>query len=362
MAASVASSYVRTTAIAGQTPSDAAAKRMGITATQGSAEKSRKRVQAVSRDGSSTATCEWACSFSRIALRNPQIPYASPKPIRSRPATDSSRWPQIWSAPSPRTTASAPSAADTVTWPRPQASVMRAVFPADQRRARANAAKGTQWSGASECSAPTGAAANASAQNSGFTVPPPPLTLQDRRRAVRSSFGEARRPQRLHVERTRLAVHDDLGQQLPERRRVHDAVPGGGVAEVQVVAFRRAAEQRVLVGRHLVQTRPGPGRVHGDSGKRWHPLRGLFPHLLEPVLLDGGRFRVARVARRRPHQADAAVPARPSRRMYGFPSRIWRRSSMEASTSPAASCTSCAPRRMSSWASVRASQRYPRGS
>ena len=85
--------------------------------------------------------------------------------MRRSPATDSSRSPQIFSARSPSTSASAPNAADTVTWPRPQASVMRAVLPADQPRARARAANGTQWSGASECSAPTEAAATASAQN-----------------------------------------------------------------------------------------------------------------------------------------------------------------------------------------------------
>ena len=40
--------------------------------------------------------------------------------------------------------ARAPSSAETVTWPKPQATVMRTVRPADQPRARARAANGTQ--------------------------------------------------------------------------------------------------------------------------------------------------------------------------------------------------------------------------
>jgi hypothetical protein len=45
---------------------------------------------------------------------------------------------------SPTTSARMPRAAETVTWPKPQRNVVRAVRAADQPRARASAANGTQ--------------------------------------------------------------------------------------------------------------------------------------------------------------------------------------------------------------------------
>src|SRR5690242_14562901 len=73
------------------------------------------------------------------------------------------RAPQAWSIPAPRNTAARPSTTEPVTCPKPHSSVIRTVRAADQPRARATAANGSQWSGATACKAPTAAAAAASA-------------------------------------------------------------------------------------------------------------------------------------------------------------------------------------------------------
>src|SRR6266511_5621701 len=84
-----------------------------------------------------------------------------------------------------------PSRAETVTWPNPQRSVTPAVRRADQFRARARAAKGTQWSGAAVWRLPIVTAVRASVERSAsFTADPPALV-----RASRLSLsGESGRP------------------------------------------------------------------------------------------------------------------------------------------------------------------------
>ena len=145
------------------------------------------------------------------------------------------------------------------------------------------------------------------------------------RRRVRIALGEPRRPERVHVEGRRPAVGDDLGEQLAQRRRVHHAVAGGAVHQEEIRAAGRGAENGVLVGRHLVESRPAGRRIDLGTPQHRHPPVRLSRHLPRPTR-DPPRRRTD--GPRRPASARAGARGR---RAPGGGIRRPRRSSSASS-------------------------------
>src|SRR5947209_818267 len=83
---------------------------------------------------------------------------------------------------------------------------------------------------------------------------------------------EAVRSKGAHVECGGRAVEDELGEELAERGRVHDAVARRAVGEVEVLKTRRATQKRVLVRRHLVESGPASLPVNQRPPQTRHAL------------------------------------------------------------------------------------------
>ena len=127
------------------------------------------------------------------------------------------------------------------------------------------------------------------------------------------------------VERRGLAVGHDLGEEVAQRGRVHDAVAGGAVHQKEVGAAGRGAEDGVLVGRHLVQPRPAGRRIDRGAAQHRHPPVRHGRHLPRPTPDPPSR---RTDGPRRPAWARAAARGR---RAPGGGSRRPRRSSSASS-------------------------------
>src|ERR1700749_4611076 len=131
--------------------------------------------------------------------------------------------------------------------------------------------------------------------------------LKQVRAFVRLAFVEACGSQFMNVERCGFAVDDYFGEQLAERGRVHDAVAGGAVGEVEVLKPFGAAEERVPVGRHLVEPGPTSAALDFDALQTRHALARTPDDFGDPLVFDARVEGVAVARLVGPEQKHAPV-------------------------------------------------------
>src|SRR6266508_609788 len=209
--------------------------------------------------------------------------------MSSSGANEPIRCPKDSSRRTPKKRPIRPSRAETVTWPNPQRSVSPAVRRADQFRARARMAKGTQWSGAAVWRLPIVTAVRASVEKSAsFTAAPSAraraswLSLSGEsgrsllEEAVESfgeiaAVGDAGKRLDLTVEMEVEAIHSgrlvDQSFRDPARRGGPGGDPGRDLEHVLVEAFDRqnGVEEPPLERRLRIEARVEHHQLHRPS-------------------------------------------------------------------------------------------------
>src|SRR2546421_12705093 len=83
-------------------------------------------------------------------------------------------------------------------------------------------------------------------------------------------FSESLHAERFGIEEARFAVQDQFGDEASGRGRVHDAVTAEAVGEEEAAQRGCFADDRVMIGRHLVETSPRALRVDFRFRKTRH--------------------------------------------------------------------------------------------
>src|SRR5215213_10127427 len=108
------------------------------------------------------------------------------------------------------------------------------------------------------------------------------------------AFGEALGAQRRGVEEARFVVEDEVGKDAAGGGRVHDAVAAEAVGEEEAADAWGAADDGVVVWRHLVEAGPGAARVDLRLGQARHARGGARQNLFDErgveVALEAGRL------------------------------------------------------------------------
>ena len=92
---------------------------------------------------------------------------------------------------------------------------------------------------------------------------------------------ESLRAERRNIEQARLTFKDQFGDDAAGRGRVHDAVTAEAVGEVEAADVGRRADDRVMVGRHLVESGPSAARIDLRFGEAGHTRGGVRENLLD---------------------------------------------------------------------------------
>src|ERR671911_26372 len=139
-------------------------------------------------------------------------------------------------------------------------------------------------------------------------APPAWVGLQHLRNRVQIPLPKPARPERTDVYRRGYAVAYYLRQELAQGRRMHHPMPRAAIQQEQVGAARVSAENGVLVGRDLVESRPAGGPVYGRATHDRHPPVGLCDHLLDPLTVYGSIEWSSRHSRRGPEEQNPTLP------------------------------------------------------
>ena len=89
------------------------------------------------------------------------------------------------------------------------------------------------------------------------------------------------RAERRDIKQARLPFEDQFGHDAAGRGRVHDAVTAKAVGEVEAADVGRRADDRVMVGRHLVESGPSAARIDLRFGEAGHTRGGVRENLLD---------------------------------------------------------------------------------
>src|ERR1041385_2794522 len=87
-------------------------------------------------------------------------------------------------------------------------------------------------------------------------------TLQYRGLFDLPALREALEVEQFRVNQVRVALENQVGENLPCRGRVHDSMPAESVREKESRHARRRAQDRMMIRCHFVQTGPRARRIH----------------------------------------------------------------------------------------------------
>src|SRR5262249_32576810 len=142
--------------------------------------------------------------------------------------------------------------------------------------------------------------------------PPDLPDLNDVSFAGDRTGGETLRGKRRQIEPW-IASGNHVGEQPARSRRVLKAVPAEAIDPKQPLQTRRGSDDRVAIGRHLVEARP---RMRDRRvAQRWQPLYGHVDHLRKKVPLHRGLKRRRLAALAHAEQQAGALAMKIKRRL-----------------------------------------------
>src|SRR5918992_916449 len=134
------------------------------------------------------------------------------------------------------------------------------------------------------------------------------IGLQHLRNRVQIPLPKPARPERTYAARRGRAVAYYLRQELAQGRRMHHPVPRAAIQQEQVGAAWGSAENGVLVGRDLVESRPAGVPVYGRATHDRHPAVRLCDHRIDPLTVYGTIEWSSRHSRRGPEEQNPTLP------------------------------------------------------